>query len=310
MRREDRKREKETGRPDAFLDYMRYELNRSELTVEAYGRDLRQFVDFVTGGKAETFAAEQTGRNDVRAWIGRLAEEGDSARTIRRKTQALRSYFKYLRRMGMAERNPADEVTLAKTEKPLPDFVRDEEMEEVLRNLGSGEDYQQKRDYLIMLLFYSTGMRRAELTGLRDRDVDLSKLEIKATGKRMKQRLIPIDRRLGEVIMDYMQARDVSEKRSDEGYLFPGRKGSLSERTVEKIVRQALAPTTGQKKSPHALRHSFATTLLNHGAEINSVKELLGHSSIATTQIYTHVSFAEIKRNYRRAHPRGEKEKE
>lgn len=295
---------------DRFLDYLRYELNRSELTISAYKCDLQQFITFITGGKAERFCPVDVEMNDIRAWLGKLAGIGDSPKTLRRKTQSIRSFFHYLRKTGLIEKNPASDIVLAKTDKSLPEFVREEEMEEVLKNLNAKDDFISKRNHLMMLLLYSTGIRRAELIGLRDRDVDFTRLEIKVNGKRMKQRIIPIGTELAECVKEYIKARNETECGTESDYLFKGRHGSMSEKTVGNIVKSSLAGTSSSKRSPHILRHSFATSLLNHGAEINSVKELLGHASISTTQIYTHVSFSEIKQNYSKAHPRGDKKTE
>lgn len=298
------------GAIDRFLDYLRYELNRSELTISAYRHDLQQFAAFITGGKAESFCPADVETNDIRSWLGELAGIGNSPKTLRRKTQSVRSFFRYLRKTGLTEKNPASDIILAKTDKSLPEFVREEEMEEVLKNLNTKDDFISKRNHLIMLLLYSTGIRRAELIGLKDRDVDFIRLEIKVTGKRMKQRIIPIGTELAECVKEYIKARDKTECCSESDYLFKGRHGGMSEKSIGNIVKSSLAGTSSSKRSPHVLRHSFATSLLNHGAEINSVKELLGHASISTTQIYTHVSFSEIKQNYNKAHPRGDKKRD
>lgn len=293
----------EANETDKFLTYLRYELNRSDLTIEAYGEDIRQFSSYITGDKPDTFQPSTITVNDIRSWLGHLSRLGNSSTTIRRKTQSLRSFFQYLRKMKIIDRNPASEIILAKLPKRLPEFIKSDEITQILENYTSSDEFITVRNKLMLRLLFCTGIRRAELRGLMDKDFDFHKLEIKVTGKRMKQRIIPIDTVLANIIQEYMTLRDSSGK--NNGYLFPGRNGMMSDRNIELAIRSTLQTASSHKKSPHVLRHSFATALLNNGAEINSVKELLGHTSIATTQIYTHISVSEIKSSYSKAHPRG-----
>ncbi|MEE1022316.1 MAG: tyrosine-type recombinase/integrase [Muribaculaceae bacterium] len=293
-----------------FSDYLRYELNRGTLTVEAYLRDIRQFATFMErrheAGGEELLAKASTA--DIRAWIGVLAEQGEKPRSVRRKVQSLRALFRYLLKRKEIVANPAADIVMAKPDKPLPKFVRESEMEEVLsREVDEG--FYPFRDRLILELLYTTGMRRAEIIGLRDADVDLSAMQLKVTGKRMKQRLIPFPRQMAATLREYLGRREAEEKEAEgpgrgAGLLFTHKGKAMSTTRLTEIVREGLEGTSAARKSPHVLRHTFATTLLNNGAELNSVKELLGHSSVATTQIYTHLSFNELRANYMHAHPR------
>lgn len=291
----------------AFVGYLRHELNRSRLTVTAYEADIRQFVAFLEASAA--FDAVSVTVSDIRAWLVEMTRCGDSPRTLRRKTQSLRAFYRFLMRRSIVKTNPAADIVLAKTDRPLPQFVREEEMEQVLSADSEDEaDVDSVRDHLVMLMLYSTGMRRAELLGLRDSDIDFYRGEIRVTGKRNKQRVIPMAPELADEISRYIALRD---KETDEKfrvargeYLFHGPRGHLSEKTIATVVARMLAGTSVVRKSPHVLRHTFATALLNNGAGINSVKELLGHASVATTQIYTHVSFAQMRNDYLKAHPR------
>ncbi len=292
-----------------FADYMRYELNRSALTVEAYLRDISRFAAFneQLNDTVGDYAILSASTADIRAWIGSLAEAGEKPRSLRRKVQSLRALFRFLQRVKKIDVNPAADIVLAMPDKPLPRFVRESEMEEVLsRDIDDG--FYPFRDRLILELLYTTGMRRAEIINLRDADVDLSGLRLKVTGKRMKQRVIPIADTIASKLREYMLLRDAEENeangRVDAGFLFTHKGKPLSATRITNIVKKGLEGTSVSKKSPHVLRHTFATAMLNNGAELNSVKELLGHASVGTTQIYTHLSFNELRANYSNAHPR------
>lgn len=290
-----------------FLEYLRYELNRSPHTVEAYDRDLTLFISYITGGKPEEFDAVTITTNDIRSWISQLSAEGQSSRTIRRKTQSLRSFYRFLRKMYEMDVNPTSKIILAKLPKNLPEFVTGDGIKEILENYEAKSDYITERNRMILEILFCTGMRREELRILRDRDIDFHKREIKVTGKRNKQRIIPIDDGLAEKIREWQKMRD--SEFPDSEILFPGREGELmSARNLVYITKSTLAGSNSRKRSPHVLRHSFATSLISDGAELNSVKELLGHASISTTQIYTHVSIKEIRESYRKSHPRGHSE--
>ena len=285
---------------DKFLNYLRYELNRAPLTVEAYGRDLRQFAGWVSPGDPEKVDFESVTASDVRAWLSSLSRAGESPRTLRRKIISLRSLFKWMMKTGRIKTSPLRNVPLPKLPKPLPDLVKASEIESAIKS----------SDSIILDMLYSLGIRRAELVGINDEDISFSKGEIKVTGKRSKQRVIPVPQKLLDKIRDWQELRDAEyETPEDENPLFVFKGKRITPDKVYRIVHNALADSTAKKKSPHALRHSFASGMLNGGAEIDSVREFLGHASLATTQIYTHISLNEIKKAYSSAHPRSAENK-
>ncbi len=299
---------------NSFLTYLRCELNYSAHTVSSYSIDLRQFASFITGGKTDCFDPLQCTPSDIRAWIIDLAEkEAATHISIRRKVSALSSFFRFLMRRGLIRTNPASEVPLAKTPKRLPVFIRPGEMEEIIdysnavsHRIGG---FAQVRDSLIILMLYTTGIRRAELISLLDADVDLSRGELKVLGKRNKERIIPFGSELAEAINHYraIRARDTGHTRPETFFIRPNGE-PLYPMLVERIVKQALTGhTAASRLSPHTLRHSFASDMLNNGADLTSVQQLLGHESLATTQVYTHITYRELKQNYQLAHPRAQK---
>lgn len=296
---------------DAFLTYIRCELNCSAHTVATYKNALNRFVDFITGGKPDQFDPASVTGGDARAWALSLASQGLGGRTVRKMLTALSSFYTYLSRVGLAKSNPAAEVPLARYAKELPVYIRQKEMEEVLDRQPSESDrFEKTRDHLIVLTLYSTGMRRAELIGLRDADVDTAKGELKVLGKRNKERVIPFGQELTEAIGRYREARarytgqtatEMFFVRREEGLpIYP----SLVERAVK---RELTGHSRASRLSPHTLRHSFASDMLNNGADLSAVQQLLGHRSLATTQVYTHITYRDLKQNYELAHPRAQK---
>ncbi len=288
---------------DNYLQFIRLEKNLSPHTVVAYRCDLEQWEQFLTSGK-EALDVKSVTTGDIRAWMLHLNKQGDSARTMRRKVQAVRSFYKWLMKQGMASDSPAAAVELARIPKRLPQLVRTSSMDELLDQEIDETDFVQVRNRLIVMMLYETGMRRAELLDLLDRNVDTASGELKVHGKRDKDRIIPFGTELAQAIDSYRLLRD--ELVSGCEHFFVKEDGNpLYPMLVYRIVRRALQEVgVTSKRSPHVLRHSFATAMLNDGAAINSVKELLGHESLATTQIYTHVTFSELKNNYKLAHPR------
>lgn len=288
---------------DKYLQYIKLELNLSEHTQVAYGNDLRQWEQFLTGGGEQLDVASVTA-SDIRAWLLQLSGSGDSARTLRRKVQAVRSFYKWLMRNGTVVVNPASSVELARIPKRLPQLVREDSVDSLLDSKIDDSDFKQVRNRLIVMMLYETGMRRAELIGLLDKNVDTAKGELKVHGKRDKDRIIPFGTELADWIEKYRSLRDDQALASE--HFFVRESGEpLYPMLVYRIVREALTEAgVMSKRSPHVLRHTFATAMLNDGAALNSVKELLGHESLATTQIYTHVTFSELKNNYKLAHPR------
>lgn len=280
-----------------FENYLRLELNRSPHTVEAYSRDLTQFAQWLTGSVDNATTA------DIRAWLGSQARK-DSAHTLRRKAQSLRAYYRWLLKRGGITHNPAADLTLAKAPKRLPEFVKEQEIEEIV-NSYDHSDFSSHRAHIVMLILYSTGLRQEELRTLTDADIDFSLREAKVTGKRSKQRVVPLPSELLEEIACWQRARDAKYPDLESPKpLICGRNGAISKKALYNIVNSSLASTSAIKKSPHVLRHTFATSMLNGGAALDSVKEFLGHSSLSTTQIYTHLTFNELKKSYSAAHPR------
>ena len=293
---------------DSFLDYLRYERNYSNYTIEAYSKDLRQFEEYVKLNKESVFVPGDVDADLVRSWIVSLMDEKISPVSVNRKLSSLKSFFKFLMKQGSISVNPLRLITGRKTKKPLPYFVRDKEMELLLDGDGFDEDFEGVRDRLILEMLYDTGIRRSELIGIQDFDVDFGAMQIRVTGKRNKQRLIPFAEGLKNLIQAYTEVRN-REVGSESGWFFVRKNGErLSAGIVYTIVKKKLSeiPTLA-KRSPHVLRHSFATSMLNNGAELNAVKELLGHSSLASTSVYTHTTFEELKKVYH-AHPRAKKE--
>ena len=288
---------------ESFLYYMRYELNYSVHTVLSYKKDLEQFAAFAADGDSE-FAAAGVGTADVRAWVYDLSQRrGLAVRTVRRKMQALRAFYKFLLKRGEVAQNPVDDIPMAKLPKRLPEFVGEKKMDEILDSGFSHTDFEQVRNRLIVAMLYETGMRRAELVGLTDADIDTRRCELKVHGKRNKDRIIPFCGELKRLIDIYRPLR-AKVAYGEDTFILTEKGMPAYPGLLYRIVTRNLSLVTSGKRSPHVLRHSYASAMLNNGAGINSVKELLGHESIATTQIYTHITYSELKQNYKHAHPR------
>ena len=289
---------------DQFLDYLRYERNRSELTVKRYEDSLRDFQKYFEETE-EGLSWTSVDADVIRGWMESLMDRGNNASTVNTGLSALRSFFRYALARKMVNRDPAHMITGPKKRKPLPQFVKEEEINRLLDKTEWGDDYKDVRARTIIIILYEAGLRRSELIGLNDSDVNLDAMQLKVTGKRNKQRIIPFGKELAEQLRQYITCRDKQiEKRSEA--LFLNTKGErISETEVYNTVRENLAKvTTLKKKSPHVLRHSFATAMLNHDAGLESVRKLLGHESLETTQIYTHTTFEQLKRVYKEALPR------
>jgi integrase/recombinase XerC len=289
---------------ESFLQYLQYEKNYSSHTVEAYKNDLQCFKQFVCGD--EIFNPREIDTVIVRRWIVSLMEEGYSPLSVNRKLSSLKSFFKYLCKYKEIETSPVKKVVGPKVNKPLPYFVKDAEMERLLLVLETEDSFEGKRDRAILDLFYSTGIRCAELVGLKDEDIDFGAQLIKVTGKRNKQRLVPFSKLLNEVLQIYLSERGEEIQAGGKKMFFVRKDGRpLSNSIVYQIVKKRLSEAPHlSKKSPHVLRHTFATSMLNNGADLNAVKELLGHASLSSTEVYTHTTFEELKKAYHQAHPR------
>lgn len=291
---------------ESFLEYIRCELNLSACTVSAYSDDLKQWAEFATGGKPAELEPMSVTTPDLRIWISQLAASGLSARSIRRKVSALRSYFRYLCARCGAKSNPAAELRTARPPKELPVYIRPDELNKVIDSGLDASDFEELRNELILTMFYSTGIRCSELMNLRDCDIDAGRGELKVLGKRNKERIVPFGPELSDMIERYKQTRPSGP--GPNGELFTRADGrALYRKAIYNIVHHALEGVHARRTSPHVLRHSFATDMLNSGADLNSVGKLLGHASLETTQIYTHVTLRDLKNNYQLAHPRAQK---
>ena len=288
-----------------FLNYLRYERNRSELTVCRYGQCLKDFESFFKNRDSQ-LSWESVDSDIIRDWMESLMDKGDMASTVNNCLSAVRSFFRFALSRGLVARDPAHNMKGPKKQKPLPQFVREDEMDRLIDQPEMwGESYREFRARTIIIILYETGIRLSELLGLNDADVDMTACQLKVTGKRNKQRIVPFGQELATLLADYMRLRD-EQTLKQEPALFLNDKGRrISKAQVERIVHEGLSKvTTMKKRSPHVLRHSFATAMLNNGAGLESVRKLLGHESVATTEIYTHTTFEQLKRVYENAHPR------
>jgi integrase/recombinase XerC len=290
---------------ESFLKYLLLEKRYSHHTITSYKNDLGQFFAFLeTAGHSGESSGIST--HDVRAWIVEMMDKNIAATSVHRKISSLRIYFRYLRKEGYVTHNPMEKVVLPKRKKKLPVFVGEEAIASLLDTYEFGSDLRGVRNRTIIEMLYLTGMRRAELIGLKNNDIDISSSTIKVTGKRNKQRIIPLLDELKSQIAEYTLLRDRETGSLDNDWFFVTDSGKkLYDKYVYNTVKSYLAMvTTIEKKSPHVLRHTFATHMLNRGADLNSIKELLGHSNLSATQIYTHNTFEKLKEVYKQAHPR------
>lgn len=289
---------------NGFLQYIRYEKIFSSHTVLSYHTDLRQFLEFLEMTE-ESFDPEAVNSTDIQEWIISLMEEGITPRTIARKISTLKSFWKYLLRKHQVKINPTLKIVLPKTIKPLPVFFKHREVSEVINNPFVTDDFIRLRDLLIVETFYMTGIRLSELISITDKNLDFSSAELRVIGKRNKERIIPIDATLCQRMRNYQHLRNAAIGSSTERFFVRENGKALYPALVQKIVKAIMSEvSTLSHIGPHMLRHTFATELLNGGADINAVKELMGHSSLAATQVYTHTSFQELYNIYKQAHPR------
>ena len=289
-----------------FLNYLRYERNRSELTVRTYERSLRDFESYFQNRDSH-LSWESVDSDIIRDWMESMMDKGDMASTVNNCLSAVRSFFRFAMSRRLVSRDPAYAIKGPKKQKPLPQFVREDEMDRLIDVSEMWSDtYQDLRARTIIILFYETGIRLAELIGLKDNDIDFATRQLKVTGKRNKQRIVPFGQELESALKTYIEHRNQKFVNPADDALFLSDKGQrMSRFQVEMIVKKCLSlVTTLKKKSPHVLRHSFATAMLNNGAGLESVRLLLGHESVATTEIYTHTTFEQLKKVYENAHPR------
>jgi integrase/recombinase XerC len=289
-----------------FIDYIRYEKRYSHHTIIAYQTDLDQFYAFLEA---------QYGLNDIlqvdhqviRSWLVSLMDVRVGARSINRKLSTLRSYYRFLMKEGVLEENPLLRVISPKNPHKLPVFVEKVKMETLFNDVDFGEGFSGMRDRLILELLYATGMRLSEMINLKDSDIDFSRSQIKVLGKRNKERIIPVATQVAALLAGYIDLRKKEiQAVNNESWLLVSEKGKkcYPKLVYCVVVRYLDVVTTLEKKSPHVLRHTFATHLLNEGADLNAVKELLGHANLSATQIYTHNTIEKLKKIYNQAHPR------
>jgi integrase/recombinase XerC len=292
-------------REGLFLRYIQYEKRFSPHTILAYSNDLRQFLVYIQQEFGLT-SEEEVGHSHIRAWMVQLISAGHSPRTVNRKLSTLKAFFKFLVQRQYLSSNPTAKATAPKTGKRLPAALKTSELEHLFTHVAFEEGYIGSRDRLLLELLYATGIRRAEAISLKCSDIDLGRLQVKIIGKGSKERLIPISRNLGQALEAYLAEREQAFPASPVNGLFlTGLGKPMYPKLVYDIVRKYLsAVTDNEKKGPHALRHSFATHLSENGAPLNAIKALLGHSSLASTQVYMHNSIERLRQVYQMAHPK------
>lgn len=290
---------------DAFLNYLNYEKRYSSHTIKSYSIDLEQFYVFLFN-KSRSAQITNVDERVIREWIVSMLEDKKTkARSVNRKITTLKSFFRYLQREGKIEKNPAEKITTLKTEKKLPVFIEEKNINQLLDEYEFGDDFSGKQNRLIIEMFYNTGMRISELIELKNKDINIEEGTLKVLGKRNKERIIPFTKQFADILKDFILSKNTTIAENKE-YFFTTKKGEkLYHKMVYRIVQKYLQlVTTINKKSPHVLRHTFATHMLNHGADLNAIKELLGHANLSATQIYTHNTFEKLKKIYKQAHPR------
>ena len=289
---------------DDFLKSLTAEYNKSELTVQAYAEDLCRFERFFKGVD-EQITWSVVDADLIRDWMIQLMEEGASPTSVNRRLSAVRSFYTYLLKRELITVNPASKVKGPKKAKTLPTFLKESETEQLMDRTLYPEGWEGDRDYAIVSTFYETGIRLAELVGMNVQDVDFGAEVLRVTGKRDKERIIPFGEKMKQSWQTYLEGRNAIAQPATEAFFLNKKGQRMSRASIEDLVHKYLSSVTTQKKrSPHVLRHTFATQMLNHEGDLQAVKELLGHSSIKTTEIYTHTTFEELKAVYKKAHPR------
>jgi integrase/recombinase XerC len=290
---------------DLFLKYLQFEKRFSINTVKSYSNDLSQFVYFIENQFAIS-EPDKANEKVIRSWIVYLMDNGFSPITVNRKISTLKTFYKFLTIQGFIQINPMDRVVSPKAKKKIPLFVEEKQIAILLDDVSFDKDFSGIRNRAVIETFYNTGIRLSELIGLTHKDIDLYNNTMKVLGKRQKERIIPIHSAFAKSLKDYMQSKSSEFGNLEHDYFFVTDKGEkLYEKMVYRIVNKYLSMvSTIDKKSPHVLRHTFATHMLNHGADLNAIKELLGHANLSATQVYTHNTFEKLKTIYKQAHPR------
>lgn len=289
----------------SFIDFLKFEKRYSQHTIRAYADDLEQFFRFLDS----SFGAQELSQISsplIRSWLASLKENKITSKSVNRKISSLKSFFKYLVRTGTLDKTPMSGVISPKSGKRLPVYVEEKDMKLLISHVEFSDDWQGKTDRLLILIFYHTGVRLAELVGLKNTQLDLNAAMMKVLGKGNKERMIPLSAVLVNEIREYIEGKNESGRNKADTLLVNVHGKKIYAKYAYLAVKKYLSlVTTISKKSPHVLRHSFATHLMNHGADLNSVKELLGHSSLAATQLYTHNSIEKLREVHKNTHPRG-----
>ena len=287
-----------------FMDYLRYERNRSECTVEAYRGDLEAFSQYIKS-LDENLTLDTVDSDIIRCWMESMMDSGYTASSICRRLSAVKSMYRFALARGIVSHDPAHAVHSPRKRRALPQFVSESDMDRLIDRTEWGDDYISTRTRTILMMFYETGLRLSELIGLDDQAIDFGRHELRVTGKGDKQRIVPFGEELERQMRIYIQKRDTQPMEDTRAFFVDDLGRRMNRYKVGKIVRQQLTAVGNLKKrSPHVLRHSFATAMLNNGADIESVQKLLGHNSLSTTEIYTHTTFEQLKQAYSKAHPR------
>jgi integrase/recombinase XerC len=287
-----------------FLDYLKFEKRYSRHTIISYETDLVSFFNYIETQYGE-MSIDQLSHIYIRSWLASLKDEGLTGKTINRKISSLKSLFKYQLKTGVIKQTPMVKIISPKNEKRLPSFVADKDIKTLFNHVEFSDDWQGKTERLLMTLFYNTGMRLSEVINAKDSYVNFSNYTLKILGKGNKERIVPISSEVAKEIKNYQSNRNILIRQRDDFLLINEKGKRLSPRGVYSSVKKYLSlVTTIEKRSPHVLRHTFATHLTNNGADLNAVKELLGHSSLAATQVYTHNSIEKLKNVYKKAHPK------
>ena len=287
----------------SFLDYLKFEKRYSENTVISYQNDLGQFFAFLTS-RFDVPSLENISSSFIRSWLAELKEENISSKSIGRKISALKSFFKFLMKQDIIHKTPMGTVAVPKSNKRLPAFVEQQHIQTLFDHVDFTADWKGRTERLILLLFYSTGMRLSELINLKEKQIDAPYSNLKVLGKGNKERIIPLQKDMLSELQSYIAEKPFTSGENEK--VFVNSKGKpLYPKYVYNLVKKNLSlVSTLEKKSPHVLRHTFATHLMNNGAELNAVKELLGHSSLASTQVYTHNTIGRLKEIFKKAHPK------
>ena len=287
-----------------FLNYLKFERNRSDLTIKNYGEDLWAFKEFYRNLDSR-LSWKSVDSDVIRDWMESMMDKGNNATSINRRLSALRSFYRFALARKLVDKDPVHGVTGPKKGRPLPQFLKENEMDRLLDAESWTESFEDVRDRTVIMTFYETGIRLSELIGLDDSMVDFSNRQLKVTGKRNKQRVIPFGEELLAMLRDYMKCRGKEVNLQSEALFVTAKGQRMTSSQVREAVRKNLSKVcTLKKRTPHVLRHTFATAMLNNKAGIESVKKLLGHESLSTTEIYTHTTFEQLKREYYSAHPR------